>query len=217
MTERKTKAIRNLEEKMGEMSPDTLRYRVLESAKNFKASWIGLGQILTTVWNDKLYKDWGYTEFEAFASKEIGLQKQTALKLVRSYSFLENKEPKYLKKDHVEEADAAQVPTYEAVDVLRRASNNKDIDEADYSRIKKYVLEDGKDAREVRKDLTEIIKKNEELQPEEIYQKKQLARLRRFLSLLKSVKEEIKMSNALPDNISDQADKLIRIIEAEIE
>ncbi|MFC1480252.1 hypothetical protein ACFL5Y_02250 [Candidatus Omnitrophota bacterium] len=216
MSERKTKAIKNLEQKMEEMTPDSLRYKVLQSAKGFKTSWIELGQILYTVWKDKLYKDWGYSEFDTFTLKEIGVQKQTALKLLRSYSFLENSEPRYLKKDYAEDAGAAQVPTYEAVDVLRRASNNKDIGEVDYSRIKKYVLEDGKGARDVQKDLTKIIRNNEQLEPEEMYQKKRLQRLRRFLSLLKSIKEEIRTSDDLPARISIQADKLIGMIEGEV-
>lgn len=217
MSEKKTKAIRSLEQKMEDMTPDSLRYKVLESAKNFKTSWIGLGQILYTVQKDKLYKDWGYTEFDAFTVKEIGIQKQTALKLLRSYSFLEAKEPRYLKQDYVEDAAATQVPTYEAVDVLRRASNNKDLDERDYSKIKKYVLEDGKDAREVQKDLTQIIKNNEELDPEEAYQKKRTTRLRRFLSLLKSIKVELQSSKDLPEKITLQAEKLIGMIEGEME
>lgn len=216
MSERKTKAIKNIEQKMEEMTPDSLRYKVLESAKDFKTSWIELGQILYTVWKDKLYKDWGYGEFDAFTSKEIGIQRQTALKLLRSYSFLESSEPRYLKKDYVEGAAATQVPTYEAVDVLRRASNNKDIGERDYSKIKKYVLEDGKGARDVQKDLTKIIRDNEHLEPEEMHQKKRTTRLRRFLSLLRSIKVEIQSSNDLPAKISDQADKLIGMIEKEV-
>ncbi|MFC1570578.1 hypothetical protein ACFL4E_02220 [Candidatus Omnitrophota bacterium] len=217
MSERKTKAIRNLEEKMEDMTPDSLRYKVLDSAKDFKTSWIELGQILYTVWKDKLYKDWGYTEFDSFTIKEIGIQKQTALKLLRSYSFLEAREPRYLKKDYVEDAAATQVPTYEAVDVLRRASTNKDIDQEDYSKIKKYVLQDGKDAKEVQKNLTQIIKDNQELDPEEAYAKKRTARLRRFLSLLKSIKVELQSSKDLPEKITLQADKLIGMLENEVE
>jgi len=217
MSDRKTKAIKNLEQKMEDMTPDSLRYKVLDSAKDFKTSWIELGQILYTVWKDKLYKDWGYSEFDSFTAKEIGIQKQTALKLLRSYSFLETREPQYLKKDYVDDAPATQVPTYEAVDVLRRASNNKDIDERDYLKIKKYVLKDGKDAKEVQKNITEIIKNNEGLDPEEAYQKNRATRLKRFLSLLKSIKVEIQSSKDLPIKISDQADKLIEMIEREVE
>ena len=96
----KTKSIKNIEEKMENLPTETIRHRVLQSAKNFKASWIELGQSLYTVYKDKLYKNWGYLTFDAYTSKEIGIRKQTALKLLRSYYFLEKKEPDYLIKDY---------------------------------------------------------------------------------------------------------------------
>ncbi len=216
MGDGKTRSIKNIERKMEEIPPESLRYQVLENAKKFKTSWIELGQILYAAWKDKLYKGWGYSEFDTYTSKEIGIQKQTALKLLRSYAFLEKAEPRYLKKEYTEEANAAEVPTYEAVDVLRRASANKEIDKEDYARIKKYVLEKGKDAREAQKDLREMIKKNGELQPEEVHQKKSMACVKRFLSLLKSIKQEIRASKTLSMKISDETDKLINMIESEM-
>ncbi|MFH1381247.1 MAG: hypothetical protein ABIH57_03655, partial [Candidatus Omnitrophota bacterium] len=84
MTEIKTKAIERIETKMENMDGDSVRYLVLNSAKAFKKSWITLGQALYTVWKDKLYKNWGYNTFEAYTTKETGIRKQTALKLLRS-------------------------------------------------------------------------------------------------------------------------------------
>ena len=216
MDNRKTKAIENIERKMESMDSDSLRYQVLKSAKTFKTSWIELGQMLYTVWKDKLYKDWGYSEFDAYTSREIGIRGQTSLKLLKSYSFLKKTEPQYLKRDREGEGSAGQVPTYEAVDVLRRADSNKDIAREDYSRIRKYVLEDGKDAKEAQKDLTQIIKKNEELEPQEVHDKKSETRLKRFLSLLKSIKEELYISKTLPEEIGKETDKLISMIEDEL-
>ncbi|MFH1837076.1 MAG: hypothetical protein ABH862_03045 [Candidatus Omnitrophota bacterium] len=216
MEEKKTKAIEKIERKMENMSSDSLRYRVLKSAKAFKTSWIELGQILYTVWKDKLYKDWGYSEFDAYTSKEIGIRGQTSLKLLKSYSFLERSEPQYLKREHEGESSAAEVPTYEAIDVLRRASDNKDIAKEDYTRIRKYVLEDGKDAKEAQRDLTQIIKNNEELKPQEVHEKKHEAQLKRFLSLLKSIKKELYISKTLPERIVKETDKLISMIENEM-
>ena len=217
MEEKKTKSIKNIERKMEEFSDDSIRYQVLKSAKDFKTSWIQLGQMLYIVWKDKLYKEWGYSEFDAYTSKEIGIRGQTSLKLLKSYSFLENKEPQYLKRDTSGETQAVEVPTYEAVDVLRRANDNKEIGSSDYSRIRKYVLEDGKDAKDVQTDLTQIIKRNEENDPEEIYQKKSQTRLKRFLSLLKSLEKEIYASKALPKKIADETNKLISMIESEMQ
>jgi hypothetical protein len=216
MNERKTKTLKNIEKKMEEVGPDSARHKVLESAKNFKTSWIDLGQLLYMVWSDKLYRDWGYTAFDSYTSKEIGIRKQTALKLLRSYSFLEREEPRYLKKEHNEAADTASLPTYESVDVLRQASNNKQLDRDDYANIRKYVLEKGRDVKEVKKDLTELIKKNEELDPEDARNKKKQALLRRFVGALKAVKKEIKIAKMLPAEIIKEADSLIGKIEAEI-
>ena len=183
----RTKSIKNLEEKMEGASGDALRCQVLKSAKDFKTSWIDLGQTLYTVWKDKLYKGWGYSSFDAYTSKEIGIRKQTALKLLRSYFFLEKEEPLYLKKD-CDGKSVASMPSYESIDALRLASNKKEIDKSDYEQMKRNVLEKGKDVREVKKDLTALIKQRQELLPEEAWQKKRLGLLRRFLSLLKSIR-----------------------------
>ncbi len=215
MSDLKTKSIKNIEMKMEDMDYDSMRFKALESVKNFKTSWIQLGQILYTVWKDKLYKEWGFQEFDNYTTKEIGIKKPTAMKLLRSYSFLEKEEPKYLQKEYTEDAKAGSIPSFEAVDVLRQA-NNKDIDREDYSKIKKYVLEDGKDAKDVKKELTEIIKQQEELDPADVRAKRRGAMLKRFVGMLKSVRSEIKMSKMLPQEIMKEVDSLISKIEGEL-
>lgn len=216
MKEIKTKAIRAIEEKIETADQDTVRRRVLESAKLFKTSWIELGQSLYSVWRDKLYKNWGYNKFDIYTSKEIGIKKQTALKLLRSYFFLEKEEPEYVKKDFIEEADAARVPTYEAVNVLRLASGKKDLDKSDYISIKKGVFESGKDAREIKRDLTALIKEREELAPEDARRKRREATLKRFVSVLRSISEEAKVSKMLPDKLIKDAESLIKNLESEL-
>ena len=216
MQQKTNRAIEKIEHKMESISPDTLRYEALNTAKNFKTSWIGLGQVLNTVWRDKSYKGWGYTEFESYVTKEIGIRKETALKLLRSYAFLENKEPHYLKKDYTQDTNAREVPTYEAVDVLRRASTNKNLDKEDYTKIKKYVLDDGKDVKGVKKDLSEIIKSREETDSEEAWQKKRTSIVKRFLNLLKSIKTELKALKILPKDILNQTEVLINKIENDL-
>ncbi len=210
------KSLETLEERLTSTDPSSLRHQVLKSAKNFKTSWIDLGQALYTVWKDKLYKDWGYAKFETYTSKEIGIRKQTAVKLLRSYFFLEKEEPAYLKKDYNEEADAASLATYDSIDALRLARNKKGIDKIDYEQIKKNVLEKGKDAREVKKSLTALIKQREELLPEEAWQKKRLSLLKRSLTLLKSLSAEIKLAKVFPTQVVKDLDKLISKLEIEM-
>jgi len=212
----RTKSLERIEEKMEGLENDSVRHRILESVKNFKTSWIELGQALYSVWRDKLYKQWGYSKFDYYTSKEIGIKKQTAMKLLRSYYFLEKEEPAYLDKGYTKEADAAKLPNYEAVDVLRMAKNKKTLDYDDYRHMKKNVFEKGKDAAEVKKELTSLIKEREELEPEEAREKRKQASLKRMVSTLKNLKRDVETLKFLPASTLKEIDSLISKIEREI-
>ncbi|MFH1752840.1 MAG: hypothetical protein ABH875_01535 [Candidatus Omnitrophota bacterium] len=212
----KTKSIAKMEERMAGLEDDPVRHQVLNSAKSFKTSWIDFGQSLYSVWKDKLYKAWGYLTFDAYTAKEIGIRKQTALKLLKSYYFLEKEDPDYLKKDRNEEAPTSTVPTYESVNLLRLASKNKGLDKVDYDSIKKKVLESGREAGEVKKDITQLIKSREELLPEEAWKKRRTAQIRRIISLIKTLRTELKVTKALPAKIAGDIEKLVNALEAEI-
>jgi hypothetical protein len=212
----KTRSLERIEQRMQDMDKDSLRFHILENVKKFKMSWIELGQALYSVWKDKLYKEWGYSTFEAYTSKEIGIKKQTAMKLLRSYYFLEKEEPLYLEKNYAESAEAASAPTYEAVNVLRLAKNKKVLDEGDYRDLKKRVFEKGSDAGQVRKELTSLIKGRQELEPEEARRKREIATVKRFLATLKAIKRDIEVLKLFPASVIRETDKLIRRIEEEI-
>jgi len=216
MIETKTKALRNLEEKMENIDDNSLRYHILENAKNFKSSWIELGRALYTVNKDKLYKEWGYSSFDIYTAREIGIRKQTAMKLLRSYYFLEKEEPLYLKKEYVDSSDAAVIPSYESIDILRQAKNKK-LDEQDYQDFKKEVFEKGRDARDLRRGLTSIIKQREELDPEEARERKKYSTLKRFLGVLKSLRQEMEILKLASASVVKDAASLIKRLEAEIE
>lgn len=212
----RTKSIATLEEKMKVEDEHSLRYRVLKGAKEFKTSWVDLGQALYAVWKDKAYKEWGFTTFDTYVAKEIGIRKQTAMKLLRSYYFLEKEEPQYLKGDFTDTAEAQTVPTYESIDVLRRAKDKKELDTEDYARLKKEILEDGKDVREARKELTSLIRQRKELDPDEVRKQRRLSTVKRLLTTLRSLKQEISVAKLVSARIIKEADALISAIESEI-
>lgn len=212
----KTRSMENLEEKMKDLDTNSLRYHVLESAKKFKTSWVDLARSLYSVYKDKLYKDWGFSTIEAYTAREIGIRKQTAMKLMRSYYFLEKEEPECLLEEDAQSQGALSVPSYESVDVLRLAKNKKGLDSADYEHLKKEVFEKGKDHREVKKDLTAMIRQREELAPEEAYQKRRLTTIRRFLGTLKAIKEEAEVNKLLSAALIKEAASLIKKLELEI-
>ena len=212
----KTKSLSAIEEKMADVGEGSLRYKILSSAKSFKTSWIDLGQALYSVWKDKLFKDWGFLTFDAYTSKEIGVRKNTALKLLKTYYFLEKEEPQLINKGYVETRDAVEVPSYESVDLLRLAKKKQMLDEDDYKRFRRDVFEKGRDVREIKKDLTSLIKQREELEPEEARKKKREATIKRLLTTLRSLRAEIEVTKVLPIDVLKQTKMLINRIEAEI-
>lgn len=193
----------------------SVRHQALQCAKNFKTSWVELGQVLYSIWKDKGYKAWGYMTFDAYTAKEIGIKKQTAMKLLKSYYFLEKEEPAYLTKEYAETADAAALPGYETVNILRLAKDNEAVDKSDYHRLKKDVFEMGKEPAEVKKDITALIRQRRELDPEEAREKKRASAIKRFLGTLKALKTELETSKMVSSAVIKEVSSLIRRIEAE--
>ena len=154
----KNRSIDRLESRMGEVPPGSLRYRVLEAAKQFKSSWIELGQYLHSVYKDKLYKDWGHSTFEIYCAKEIGIRQNTAVKLLRSYSFLEKEEPEFLKARSESDSQPAEQPSYESVNALRLAKQSERLAPKDYEALRAEVLEKGGEPDIVRKKIKYLLK-----------------------------------------------------------
>ncbi len=194
--------------------PESMRDHVLQTVKKFKSSWIEMGRLLYAVWKDKMFREWGYQKFDTYVSKEIHIRKATALKLLRSYHFLEREEPSYLKKKREDESPSGNVPGYETVDVLRRAKAKK-IPQQDYDRIRQKVFQEGREAHDLKKDLTQLIKQREELDPQEVWLKKKETLLKRFLSTLKSLQREANDSKLLKASTSKSISDIIKKIEDE--
>ncbi len=214
--ENKPKSLKNIEEKMQNLEVGSIRYHILESAKNFKSSWIELGRSLYSVWKDKMYKEWGYLGFDIYVSKEIGIRKQTAMKLLKSYYFLEKEEPQYLKDEYVQDANPVSLPSFEAIDILRQAKNKLTPDSGDYASLKKGIFENGRQAQEAKKDLTAFIRKRQELLPEQAQSKRKFATLNRLLGSLKALKRETEALKLLSAPLVRELDSLISKIDAEI-
>ncbi|MCX5699295.1 MAG: hypothetical protein NTX01_06320 [Candidatus Omnitrophica bacterium] len=215
MEEIKSKSLKNIEAKMENLDINSLRYHILESAKNFKCSWIELGRSLYSVYKDKMHKEWGYVSFDIYVSREIGIRKQTAMKLLKSYYFLEKEEPQYLKNEYAASVQPAYLPSYEAVNILRQAKNNKGLDVDDYTNLKKEIFEKGTDAQEIKKNLGVIIRQRQELDPEAAEEKKRQVVLKRLLGQLRLLKQEVTVLKLLSVPLIKDLDNLIKNIEQE--
>jgi len=212
----KTKAISHIEEKMEKTDQESLRYQTLQSARRFKTSWIELGQYLQTVWRDKHYKSWGYTSFESYCSKEIAIKHSTALKLLRSYYFLEREEPSFLKARLSETEKVVKLPSCDSVDILRLAKDKKGLNEKDYKTLRYKVLDEGEDPKEVRSELKSILESYPGDPSEDEKRKKQQVTIKRLLGTLKNLKTEIELSGILSQKLAKEIDQLIAKIGSEL-
>ena len=192
---------------------ENLRAHIAQHAKDFKLSWVQLGQGLYSVWRDKLYHAWGFEKFEDYVIRELGLKKPLALKLVKTYFFVEQDEPVYLKKEFAESRDTAVIPSYESLDVLRLARNRKELTREDYTKLRKDIFEKGKDASLVRKDLTTIIKERKKIDPEQAREQRHEQSVRRLMAALRSFKKDMETLKLVEPEIIEEAEELLKHLE----
>jgi hypothetical protein len=211
----KSKGIHDIEVRMENTEPGSFRYKILEAAKGFKSSWIELGQYLFTVYKDKLYKDWGYLTFEAYCAKEVGIRQNTAVKMLKSYSFLEREEPEFL-KDDFKERKPSQIPSYESVNALRLAKESERIPAKQYEELRDEVLDDVKEEGEIKKKIRYILKasprdKSGDEDDEEAKDKKKAAVMKRLLVSLENAKNDLSLLD-IPAKLNDKIDSLIEML-----
>jgi hypothetical protein len=120
-------------------SHDPERAEMIARVRRFKASWFELGESLTEVKRSEGYKKWGYASFEDYCKKELHLKSDTADKLTGSFAFLRNKAPEVLRRDGRD----APIPTYQAVDFLRRAEEESQAPEETLTELRRHVLDEG--------------------------------------------------------------------------
>ena len=204
------KSIRQLDERMADLEPGTIRHEALEAAKRFKSSWIELGRVLWTVWREKKFKEWGYLTFDAYCAKEVGIKAATAKKLLHSYYFLEKEEPSLLKKLSVE--SPANLPHVDSVNLLRMLNQRPQVPADEYRQVRNQVLEKGREAPEVRREIRSMLQAAEP-DPEAVRASRRQSAIRRMITALKSMKLELGSSNLVPRNLLSEIDSLAKKLE----
>jgi hypothetical protein len=196
---------------------EVLRTQILDYSKRFKTSWLELGQNLYSVWRDKLFQAWNFDKFEDYCEQEVGLKKSIALKILKSYIFIEEEEPAYLNKDFNEDREPPRVPGYEEINVLRNARNKKELTKDDYHHLRNQVFEKGQQAGDLRKELATIMKERKPVDPEEERDKRKAIALKRIVHNLKVFKKDMDTLQLIPDDLISESEALALKLEEHIE
>ncbi|PLX74545.1 MAG: hypothetical protein C0615_09345 [Desulfuromonas sp.] len=182
---KQTKGEQHIEQLMQNLDPGSERYRVLDSARQFKASWVELGEQLVTVSRDNLFSEWGYSTFEEYCSREIRIRKQTAAKLTLAFGYLQRKEPAVLDRDELRPA-----PDYRSIDLLRRAEEEEEFSEKECHDLRQAVIEEGRSLPTIQKRFRESVQSRQSLQEgEKQALKAALSSAKRLESLLAALPE----------------------------
>lgn len=206
----------SVEGKVDYVDTASFREQVQDVAKRFKTNWIELAKHLYTVKKDKLFKGWGYVDFDEYCAKEISIKKQTAFKLLNSYHFLTREEPQFLVAENLQKKKPDRLPDYEAVNILRKAKANKELKETDYKQLREDVFERASEPRELGKQFRSMIWAAKDIDPEQERADRRMVSIKRLLSTFRTLKKEAEILKLLPGEIIKEAENVVASIEAVI-
>ncbi len=132
---RRTRGEAAIEALLHQVEPGSERHRVLVAARDFKASWVELGERLAEVREGQLFRQWGHASFEAYCRTELRIRTDTANKLTRSYAFVRDHQPEALN-----ERNERELPPLDVVDLLSRAKERSKVSDADFFAIREEVF-----------------------------------------------------------------------------
>jgi len=196
-----TKGSQHIEQLMRQLPPESERYQVLATAKQFKSSWVELGEWLAKVSNKKQFSEWGFTSFEDYCTKEIRIRRQTAEKLLLAFRFLERREPSLL-----ERKEGHPLPDYRSIDLLRKADEREYFSMEEYSELRQAVIEEERNHPSVAKRFRDMTHSH---QPEQ----KTLHQHRNALLAAKRLATSLQEIADVPEELSQAVVQLIGFLE----
>jgi len=145
-----SKSAQAMEARLETLAPGSERYAILRTAIDFKRSWLELAKALSVIEKNKSYKEWGYRTLTAYTQHELYLRKDTVVKLLRSYNFLESHERRFL-EERAPSENVVPLPSFQALDVLAEARENPYLSESDFRELRNQVFDEDPSPGQIRK------------------------------------------------------------------
>lgn len=201
----KSSGERHIEQIMDQLEPGSDRYVVLDKAKQFKSSWVELGEKLLQVSSKGHFREWGYNSFEEYCVQEIRIKRGTAEKLTLAYRFMEKEEPQML----APRQELKPLPDYRSVDLLRQAKEEKGFSEEEYVDLRKSIVEEERSHPTVLKKFKEVAALREEPNP--------LAPVKASLSAARRLESALQALGEAPAGFLGQLGELISNLSVQLE
>lgn len=133
-----TKTEVSMKQIMESLDPESLRFKVLNSAAKFKSNWLDLGELLHNVMKSEKFHEWGYETFEEYSKVELKIKLDTAMKLVSSFGYLKQYKPAL-----TEQKNQVPVPDFKMINKLMEAEKNPNLKEDDLGELRHSVFDEG--------------------------------------------------------------------------
>jgi hypothetical protein len=146
-----TSTAEKLAARADDLPEGSVRRRVLEGARRFKAAWVEFGKLLAEVKRTELWRGWGFPSFERYCTKELFIRPATAEKLTAGYLFLERHEPALAGS----RGGDTRAPPFEVIEVLSRAEAAGRLSDSGWRELRDEVLERPPAPAALEKRLTE--------------------------------------------------------------
>jgi hypothetical protein len=186
-----------------ELPPGSMRRKVMEGARRFKAAWVDFARLLAEVRRGELWREWGHPSFEKYCTAELFIKKATADKLTASFGFLERHEPRL-----AEGRGGEAAPPFEVIEVLSRAEAAGRLSADGWRELRDEVLERPPTPAAMNKTLSE--KFGPPPAPPRPSKEERLARL---AAAARRLAEGCAGDGAVPRSLSGRAEELAEELE----
>jgi hypothetical protein len=132
---------------------DPERAAMIKTARMFKSSWLELAESLSKIRRAATWKRWGFESFEQYTKLELHLRAETVEKLTGSFAFLQKRAPEILERDGL----SSPIPSYQAVDFLRRAEESEDATPEVVQNLTRKVLSDAAPLSAVSREYKDVV------------------------------------------------------------
>lgn len=146
-----------LSRKLAELDPRSDRYRALLAARDFKASWVNLAEIIHQVDELQKWQEWGFENLEQYCLDELRVSPRTVQKLLSSYRFLSEHEPDAVANREEDPRERPHVPDVAQVSLLAKAHKDERLPEPAYRKLRDAAFRDGATVTELRTRLKEAL------------------------------------------------------------
>jgi hypothetical protein len=210
--------MKKIDARLDNLEPGSLRHRILSALRQFRASWIELGRLLSDVAFGGDYKEWGYDDFEVYCARELGLKKPTVHKLMVSYNYMKKYEGERLRDFEESSPDslAAPLPDYQTVELLDKVRRREQVPEEEALELHRRAFDlDGDEEPELRKELRVRLRPGlrdaDAAVEANIERKRELAGI---LRLARELRRKISQSRAIPGGLRDRMEQCLVELEA---